>query len=286
MENTRKVKKYISVPSRTKEIIERYGLKAKKGFGQNFLVDPVIAERCAMQCHPEGAVIEIGPGIGSLTEHLARYARHVTAFEIDANLIPVLKDTLADYDNVEIRLEDFLETDLDGVVADLKEKYGQVTVCANLPYYITTPVLFKIFENPDISCITVMVQKEVGDRFSASAGDSEYSALSAEGQYLYKVEKLFQVPGRSFNPSPNVDSVIIRFTRRETDEPAEEIRKFYAFIRACFKQRRKTIYNNLKEYLGDSQKAKDILQAAGIEPSLRAQSLTPADLRKIYGEIG
>lgn len=285
MGNHQEVKRYISVPSRTKEILEKYGLRAKKGYGQNFLVDPVITERCAQQCHPEGAVIEIGPGIGSLTEMLARYAQHVTAFEIDDALIPVLEDTLSDYDNVEVRLEDFLQTDLDAVVKELKEKYGTVTVCANLPYYITTPVLFKIFENAEIPYITVMVQKEVGDRFAAKANDSEYSALSAEGQYLYEVEKLFQVPGRSFNPSPSVDSVIIQFTRRKTDETAEEIREFFAFVRACFKQRRKTIYNNLREYLGDPQKAREVLERAGIDPSVRAQSLRHEDLRKIYGEI-
>lgn len=285
MGNHQGVKKYISVPSRTKEIIDKYGLKARKGFGQNFLVDPVIAERCAAACHPEGAVIEIGPGIGSLTEQLARYAAHVVSFEIDENLIPVLNDTLSDYSNVEIILQDFLEADLDETVRTLKEKYGQATVCANLPYYITTPVLFKIFENAEIPYITVMVQKEVGDRFSAGTGDSEYSALSAEAQYLYQVEKMFQVPGRSFNPSPNVDSVIIRFSRRCTTESTEEIRAFFTFVRACFKQRRKTIYNNLKEYLGDSAAAKQALDNAGIAPSMRAQSLSPEELRRIYGEI-
>ena len=131
----------IAVPSRTKEILDRYGLRAKKGFGQNFLVDPVIVTRCAEMSHPDGAVIEIGPGIGSLTEALAKNAQHVIAYEIDAGLIPVLQDTLAPYDNVEIILQDFLECDVADQVKRLKEEYGQVTVCANLPYYITTPVL-------------------------------------------------------------------------------------------------------------------------------------------------
>lgn len=158
----------IAVPSRTKEILDRYGLRAKKGFGQNFLVDPVIVTRCAEMSHPEGAVIEIGPGIGSLTEALAKNAQHVIAYEIDAGLIPVLQDTLAPYDNVEIILQDFLECDVADQVKRLKEEYGQVTVCANLPYYITTPVLFRIFSlGNDIPYITVMVQKEVGNRFAA-----------------------------------------------------------------------------------------------------------------------
>lgn len=271
--------RWIATPSYTKEILEKYGLRAKKGFGQNFLVDPVIVERCAQQSHCEGAVIEIGPGIGSLTEQLARFSKHVTAFEIDEDLLPVLKDTLSAYDNVEILLEDFLETDLEQKVRALKEQYGTVSVCANLPYYITTPVLFKLFDNPDISYITVMVQKEVGDRFAAKPNDQEYSALSVEGQYLFDIRKLFQVPGRSFNPSPNVDSVIIQFSRKRQDEDTSD---FFAFVRACFKQRRKTIYNNLKEYYGDGEQVKRILEEAGVSASVRSQQLTVEELREVY----
>ena len=277
--------KAISTPSRTKEILEKYGLRAKKNFGQNFLVDPIIVERCAAQSHCEGAVIEIGPGIGGLTEQLAKKAKHVTAYEIDENLIPVLEDTLSEYDNVEILLEDFLECDFDAKVKKLKEKYGTVSVCANLPYYITTPVLFKIFECPDIAYITVMVQKEVGERFAAIPGGSEYSALSAEGQYLFNVKKLFTVPGRSFNPSPNVDSVIIQFARKDSSISKEELTSFFNLVRACFKQRRKTIYNNLREYLDDPSLAKEILNKTGIAEGKRAQQLSVEELRKIYEEI-
>lgn len=279
------MKRAISTPSRTKEILEKYGLRARKNFGQNFLVDPVIVERCAAQSHAEGAVIEIGPGIGGLTEQLAKNAKHVTAYEIDENLIPVLNDTLSDYDNVEILLQDFLECDLDAKVKELKDAYGTVSVCANLPYYITTPVLFRIFECPDIEYITVMVQKEVGERFAARPGDSEYSALSAEGQYLFDVKKLFTVPGRSFNPSPNVDSVIIQFHRKNTALTKEELTEFFDLVRACFKQRRKTIYNNLREYLDDPERAKSVLASAGIEEGRRAQQLGVEELRKIYEEL-
>ncbi len=274
--------KFISVPSRTKEILDQYGIRAKKGYGQNFLVDPVIVEKCAQMSHPEGAVIEIGPGIGSLTEQLARYARFVCAYEIDERLIPVLKDVLSAYDNIEIIHKDFLTEDLDAKAAELKKQYGTVSVCANLPYYITSQILFRIFECQDISCITVMVQKEVGERFAAKPGSAEYSALSCEGQYLYDVKKLFTVPGRSFNPSPNVDSVIIQFVRRDTEETPEEIRSFFALVRGCFKQRRKTICNNLKEYLQDAEKASDALQNAGIDPSRRAQEMTTDEIRKIF----
>lgn len=275
--------KMISVPSRTKEILDKYGLRAKKGFGQNFLVDPVIVTRCAEEAHPEGAVIEIGPGIGSLTEALAQHAQHVTSYEIDESLIPVLQDTLQKYDNVEIILEDFLETDIRTKVRELKERYGQVTVCANLPYYITTPVLFKIFAmGNDIPYITVMVQKEVGDRFAAEPNDPDYSALSVQGQYLYRVRKLFTVPGRSFNPSPKVDSVIIQFERREDADLSIDIDAFSEMVRALFKQRRKTVYNNLKEYVKDSERAKKILADADIKEGCRAQELTVEQIKKIY----
>lgn len=274
--------RFISTPSRTKEILAKYDLRAKKGFGQNFLVDPKIVERCAEEAHCEGAVIEIGPGIGSLTEQLALHSRHVTAYEVDEDLIPVLADTLSPYDNVEVILEDFLVSDLRKKVDELKEKYGTVSVCANLPYYITSPVLFRLFEEaPDIPYITVMVQKEVGDRFAANVNDKEYSALSVEAQYLYQVKKLFNVPARSFNPSPNVDSSIIQFVRKDIQEPVEDIRDFFSFVKVCFKQRRKTIYNNLKEIM-DGEKAMDILAATGIEATRRAQELTTEQLKALY----
>ena len=277
--------KMISTPSYTKEILNRYDLRAKKGFGQNFLVDPVIVDKCAAMSHCEGAVIEIGPGIGSLTEGLAKYSKKVVSYEVDESLIPVLQDTLKDYPNVEIILQDFLKCDLRAKVDALEKDYGTVAVCANLPYYITTPVLFRLFEEtPDISYITVMVQKEVADRFLASVNSAEYSSLSVEAQYLYKIKKLFNVPARSFNPSPRVDSVIIQFERKEVQESNEEIQKFFTFAKAAFKQRRKTIYNNLKEYYGSSEKTMEVLEKAGIDPSRRAQEFTVEELRALFGE--
>lgn len=277
--------RFISTPSRTKEILAKYDLRAKKGFGQNFLVDPKIVERCAEEAHCEGAVIEIGPGIGSLTEQLALHSKHVTAYEVDEDLIPVLADTLSPYENVEVILEDFLVCDLRRKVDELKEKYGMVSVCANLPYYITSPVLFRLFEEaPDIPYITVMVQKEVGDRFAAKVNDKEYSALSVEAQYLYNVKKLFNVPARSFNPSPNVDSSIIQFERKDVHESKEEIKDFFTFVKQCFKQRRKTIYNNLKETM-DGESALAMLEKAGIEPARRAQELTTEQLKTLF-EVG
>lgn len=277
--------KMISTPSYTKEILNRYDLRAKKGFGQNFLVDPVIVDKCAAMSHCEGAVIEIGPGIGSLTEGLAKYSKKVVSYEVDESLIPVLQDTLKDYPNVEIILQDFLKCDLRAKVDELEKDYGTVAVCANLPYYITTPVLFRLFEEtPDISYITVMVQKEVADRFLASVNSAEYSSLSVEAQYLYNIKKLFNVPARSFNPSPRVDSVIIQFERKDVQESNEEIQKFFTFAKAAFKQRRKTIYNNLKEYYGSSEKTMEVMEKAGIDPSRRAQEFTVEELRALFGE--
>ena len=277
--------KMISTPSYTKEILNRYDLRAKKGFGQNFLVDPVIVDKCAAMSHCEGAVIEIGPGIGSLTEGLAKYSKKVVSYEVDESLIPVLQDTLKDYPNVEIILQDFLKCDLRAKVDALEKDYGTVAVCANLPYYITTPVLFRLFEEtPDISYITVMVQKEVADRFLASVNSAEYSSLSVEAQYLYNIKKLFNVPARSFNPSPRVDSVIIQFERKDVQESNEEIQKFFTFAKAAFKQRRKTIYNNLKEYYESSEKTMEVLEKAGIDPSRRAQEFTVEELRALFGE--
>ncbi|MDD6229268.1 MAG: 16S rRNA (adenine(1518)-N(6)/adenine(1519)-N(6))-dimethyltransferase RsmA [Lactimicrobium massiliense] len=278
--------KWIATPSRTKQILADYGLHAKKGYGQNFLVDPMLVERCAQQAHAEDAVIEIGPGIGSLTEQLARVAKHVTAYEVDEDLKPVLADTLSPYDNIEIIWQDFLTCDIKTKVQELREQYGSVSVCANLPYYITTPVLFRLFEEaPEIPYITVMVQKEVGERFAAGVNTQEYGALSVEAQTLYDVRKLFNVPARSFNPSPNVDSVIIQFARRSETVDPEDLQKFFTFVKACFRQRRKTVYNNLRDYLGSGDQALAVLERAGIDPRTRAQELSKEELRKLYDTL-
>lgn len=278
--------KWIATPSRTKQILADYGLHAKKGYGQNFLVDPMLVERCAQQAHAEDAVIEIGPGIGSLTEQLARVAKHVTAYEVDEDLKPVLADTLSPYDNIEIIWQDFLTCDIKTKVQELREQYGSVSVCANLPYYITTPVLFRLFEEaPEIPYITVMVQKEVGERFAAGVNTQDYGALSVEAQTLYDVRKLFNVPARSFNPSPNVDSVIIQFARRSETVDPEDLQKFFTFVKACFRQRRKTVYNNLRDYLGSGDQALTVLERAGIDPRTRAQELSKEELRKLYDTL-
>ena len=272
--------KPIASISRTRAILNAYGLRAKKGYGQNFLTDVSVVARAAEASHCEGAVIEVGPGIGALTEQLAKRSNHVRCYEVDERLVPILERELADYGNVEILLQDFLECDLEASVRELVNKFGTVSVCANLPYYVTTPILFKIFEGPEeIEWITVMVQKEVGERFSAAPGSAEYSALSVEAQVLYEVKKLFSVPAAAFSPPPKVDSAIIQFHRRP-GIPCEK--GLFELIRACFAQRRKTLYNNLKEYLGSGDAAKELMEQAGMEESVRAQQLPCEAFIRLY----
>ncbi len=269
----------IASVARTREILNTYGLRAKKNYGQNFLIDVSVVARAAEASHCENAVIEIGPGIGSLTEQLALRSRHVRCYEVDERLLPVLEVELSDYSNVDIILQDFLECDLEGSIEDLEAQYGSVSVCANLPYYVTTPILFKLFEGaPSVEYITVMVQKEVGERFSAAPGTPEYSALSVESQYLYDVKKLFTVPRTAFSPAPKVDSAIIQF-HRKPNVSADPL--FFELVRASFQQRRKTLYNNLKEYTGSAETAAMIIEKAGLEPGVRAQELDVQSFEKL-----
>ena len=266
--------KTIATTARTREILNTYNLRAKKNFGQNFLVDASVTGRMASTLRDDSVVIEVGPGIGSLTEELAKRAKHVRSYEIDERLIPVLEDTLKDYDNVEIVLQDILETDINKELQPLVEKYKHIEFAANLPYYITTPVLFKLFESSiPFEKIVVMIQKEVADRFSAKPGTKEYGALSVESQYLYDVKKLFNIPRTSFNPAPNVDSAVISFTKHEKNEAIDNEELFFELVKACFKQRRKTLYNNLREYFDSKEKAESLLLKANIPLETRAEML-------------
>ena len=275
--------KAIAAPSRTKEIVEKWQIRARKGYGQNFLVDPSAAAKIAESVAGEGAVIEIGPGIGALTEQLALRCDAVRAYEIDADFLPVLADTLSDYANVEIVHQDFLTVDLDRDTADLRQKYGNLRAAGNLPYYITTQILFRLFEaEPAFTVITAMMQREVADRFAAGPGDPDYGAISVESQYLYNTKKLLNVPRSAFWPAPNVDSAVVVFTRKDTIDEVPDRNAFFAFVKACFKQRRKTLYNNLREYFNDAGTAQDIIAAAGFSPSQRAQELSVEDFLKLY----
>ena len=275
--------KTIATTARTREILNTYNLRAKKNFGQNFLVDASVTGRMASTLRDDGVVIEVGPGIGSLTEELAKRAKHVRSYEIDERLIPVLEDTLKDYDNVEIVLQDILETDINKELQSLVDKYKHIEFAANLPYYITTPVLFKLFESSiPFEKIVVMIQKEVADRFSAKPSTKEYGALSVESQYLYDVKKLFNVPRTSFNPAPNVDSAVISFTKHEKNKTVDNEKLFFELVKACFKQRRKTLYNNLREYFDSKEKAESLLLKANIPLETRAEMLDLNQYIELY----
>lgn len=275
--------KIIASVARTNEILEKFDLRAKKGYGQNFLTDSRIVENIADKADcQDGCVIEIGPGIGALTQMLALRAKHVLAYEIDTKLLDVLAYSLSDLDNIEIINEDFLNCDLATNVKDLRARYGKVVVCANLPYYITTPILFKLFEcEQQVDKITVMMQKEVADRFSAKVNSKDYNALSVMSQYLYDVKTIIKVSRNVFNPKPNVDSAVVQFAQHERIKVHDQ-KAFFALVKACFKQRRKTLYNNLREYLQDGQLAEKIIVESSLMNNVRAQELDLKQFIQLY----
>lgn len=279
--------KVIATPSRTKEILEKHNLYAKKNYGQNFLIEPGIVSKIAAAAVTENkcVVFEIGPGIGALTQMLSHVADKVVAFEIDERLPEVLKDTLSDCENVEVILQDFLNTDLKEVTKPYLDEGYEVVVAANLPYYITTPILFKIFEaDAGISQITVMMQKEVADRFSAKCNTKDYNALSVITQYRCTVKNVLKVPKNVFNPKPNVDSAVLQFRFKEGDPTINEP-VFFKLVKGCFTQRRKTILNNLSETMKDKELARKVLERSGIDPSRRAESCTMEEFIRLYRSV-
>lgn len=276
--------KPIATPSRTKEILATHDMFAKKNYGQNFLVDPSVVEKIARNAivSDHCVAIEIGPGIGALTQYLCEYAQKVVSFEIDERLPEVLADTLSAYDNFTLVMEDFLNVDLKAYVDTYIEQGYDVVIAANLPYYITTPILFKIFESEaNISAITVMMQKEVAERFSANVNTKDYNALSVITQYRCHVRSVMKVPKNVFMPKPNVDSAVLQFTFNDT-KPSIEEEVFFSMVKGCFKQRRKTILNNYGDVVGNKEQAKQNLQAAGIDEKRRAESVTMDEFIRLY----
>lgn len=240
---------YLGEPQHTIAVLQKYNFHFQKKFGQNFLIDTHVLERIISEAGvtKDDFVVEIGPGIGTMTQYLCEAAGAVAAVEIDKNLIPILHDTLSEYDNVEIINNDILKVD---IAALAKEKNGgkPIKVVANLPYYITTPIIMGLFESHvPIESITVMVQKEVADRMQCGPGSKDYGALSLAVQYYAKPEIVANVPPNCFMPRPNVGSAVIRLTRHETPlvEVADE-KLMFRLIRASFNQRRKTLVNGLK----------------------------------------
>lgn len=265
---------------KTAEIIEKYRFSFQKKFGQNFLIDSNILEKIvdSAELTEQDCVLEIGPGIGTMTQYLAEQAREVIAVEIDKNLIPILEETLGDYDNVTVINEDILKVDINRIV---QERNGgrPIKVVANLPYYITTPIIMALFEKHiPLQSITIMVQKEVADRMQVGPGTKDYGALSLAVQYYSKPEIVARVPASCFMPRPNVDSTVIRLERY--DEPPVEVADesyLFAVIRASFNQRRKTLVNGLTNAgnLGVSRPdVEKVLAEMGLSPTVRGETLT------------
>ena len=265
----------------TKAVLERHGFTFKKSFGQNFLTDTNILQKIVdtAEIDEKVNVIEIGPGIGALTEFLAERAAQVMAFEIDHRLVPILADTLRDFDNVTVVNEDILKVDLAQHIQNFKNPDLPIKVVANLPYYITTPILMHLIESGiPFSEFVVMMQKEVADRISAQPNTKAYGSLSIAVQYYMTAKVAFIVPRTVFVPAPNVDSAILKMVRRPEPAVAVEDEKFFFKVsKASFTHRRKTLWNNLTGYFGKTEEIKDkltkALDQASLSPSVRGEAL-------------
>lgn len=286
-------RKDIATPSRTKEILAKHGFSVKKSLGQNFIVDPNILVNivAAAGLDKDTNVVEVGPGIGALTEHLARASKEVVAFEIDDRLLPVLADTLSPYDNVEIVHTDVLKANLAEILTPRLNLEERLMVVANLPYYITTPIIMHFLESEvRIDGLVIMTQKEVGDRITAAPGTKAYGSLSIAIQYYMEAEIAFIVPKTVFVPQPNVDSAIIKLTRREQPSIIVKNEKiFFQVARAAFVQRRKTLWNNLLVRYGKEEEIKEklvkSLELADIDPKRRGETLSLAEFGRLSDAI-
>ena len=273
----------------TKAVLERHGFTFKKSFGQNFLTDTNILQKIVdtAEVDDQVNVIEIGPGIGALTEFLAERAAEVMAFEIDHRLVPILADTLRDFDNVTVVNEDILKVDLVQHIQNFKNPDLPIKVVANLPYYITTPILMHLIESGiPFSEFVVMMQKEVADRISAQPNTKAYGSLSIAVQYYMTAKVAFIVPRTVFVPAPNVDSAILKMIRRPEPAVAVEDEKFFFKVsKASFTHRRKTLWNNLTGYFGKTEEVKDkltkALAQAGLAPSVRGEALSLAEFASL-----
>ncbi len=267
-------------PQKTIEIIKKYEFAFQKKFGQNFLIDTHVLDKiiAAAGVTKDDCVLEIGPGIGTMTQYLAENARHVVAVEIDSNLIPILNETLEDYKNVTVIHADILKVDINQIT----EQYNggrPIKVVANLPYYITTPIIMGLFENlVPIDNITVMVQKEVADRMQVGPGSKDYGALSLAVQYYADPYIVANVPPNCFMPRPNVGSAVIRLTRhKEPPVKTEDPGLMFRLIRASFNQRRKTLQNGLNnspEIPFTKEQIMEAVESLGLGPSIRGEALT------------
>lgn len=275
-------------PTNTIAILQRYNFNFQKKYGQNFLIDANILEKiiAAAGVNDNDCVLEIGPGIGTMTQYLCENAREVVAVEIDKKLIPILEqDTLSAYNNVTIINEDILKVDINAIVQE-KNNGRPVKVVANLPYYITTPIIMGLFESHvPLDSITVMVQKEVAERMQVGPGTKDYGALSLAVQYYAKPEVMMTVPAGCFMPRPNVDSAVIKLTRH--DKPPVTVpdeKRMFDIIRASFNQRRKTLVNGLGNAAGLNVKKEEVssaLEKMGLSPTIRGEALTLGEFAEL-----
>ena len=278
-------------PKNTIEILNKYKFVFQKKFGQNFLIDEHVLSKIirSAEIAEDDFVVEIGPGIGTLTQYLAASAREVAAIEIDDALIPILEDTLSAYDNVTVIHEDVLKVDL-CKLAEEKNGGEPIKVVANLPYYITTPIIMGLFENHvPVESITIMVQKEVADRMKTGPGSKDYGALSLAVQYYAKPELVANVPPNCFMPRPRVGSAVIRLTRHtEVPVEAEDEKLMFQIIRASFNQRRKTLVNglgNAPELHIPKEITTEVLEEMGLSASVRGEALTLAQFAELSNRI-
>ena len=277
----------------TRAVLERHGFTFKKSFGQNFLTDTNILQKIVdtAEIDENVNVIEIGPGIGALTEFLAENAAEVMAFEIDERLIPILADTLRDFENVKIINEDILKSDLQARIKEFSNPELPIKVVANLPYYITTPILIHLIESRiPFSEFVVMMQREVADRISAQPNSKSYGSLSIAVQYYMTAKVAFIVPRTVFVPAPNVDSAILKMTRR--DKPAVEVKDepfFFKVSKASFTHRRKTLWNNLTSCFGKSDEIKTRLEIAlnnaDLSPNVRGEALDLQEFSRLSDSL-
>lgn len=270
----------LGTPQNTIAVLQKYNFNFQKKFGQNFLIDPRVLEKIieAADISKDDFVLEIGPGIGTMTQYLCEHAREVAAVEIDKNLIPILTDTLSGYDNVEIIHNDILKVDINRLVQE-KNQGNPIKVVANLPYYITTPIIMGLFESHvPIESVTIMVQKEVAERMQVGPGTKDYGALSLAVQYYARPELVANVPPNCFMPRPNVGSAVIRLTRhQEVPVQTADEKLLFALIRASFNQRRKTLVNGLNNAAGipyTKQQIVKALEKMGLSANVRGETLT------------
>lgn len=285
--------KDIATPSRTKALLNQYGFDFKKSLGQNFLIDVNIIHKIidASDIDEHTGIIEIGPGMGSLTEQLAKHAQKVLSFEIDQRLIPVLDETLGPYDNVTIINEDILKADIATYVHQHLADCDKIMVVANLPYYITTPILLNLMQQTlPIDGYVVMMQKEVGERLNAQVGTKAYGSLSIVAQYYTETSKVLTVPKSVFLPPPNVDSIVVKLMKREAPQvQVDNENDFFQLTKAAFSQRRKTINNNYQSFFKEGKKHKALiaewLESADIDPKRRGETLSIKEFALLYNNL-